>query len=213
MLNEAQVSLTGYVATQPLARTLKTGVTTLTMRVAWTPRRRDRVTGEWADGTTSYVTVNCWRKLASNVSICVRKGDPVAIQGRLTVRPFTDKEGRPRIAVEIEASSVGHDLNLGVSQFGRLRPKTGMTAAEYAAAQEGNGQVADGQPADGQPADAEGADGLHETGQNGGEGANAASVWADGEGGIPLPDEPDQAFFDDSATDQGATQQLDAVAS
>jgi single-strand DNA-binding protein len=203
MLNEAQVSLTGYVATQPLARTLKTGVTTLTMRVAWTPRRRDRVTGEWADGTTSYVTVNCWRKLASNVAICVRKGDPVAIQGRLTVRPFTDKEGRPRIAVEIEASSVGHDLNLGVSQFGRLRPKTGMTAAEYAAAQEANGQVANGQAADG----------LHETDHGGGEGANAGSAWADVEGGIPLPDEPDQAFFDDSAIDQGGTQQLEAVAS
>jgi single-strand DNA-binding protein len=208
MLNEAQVSLTGYVATQPLARTLKTGVTTLTMRVAWTPRRRDRVTGEWADGTTSYVTVNCWRKLASNVAICVRKGDPVAIQGRLTVRPFTDKEGRPRIAVEIEASSVGHDLNLGVSQFGRLRPKTGLTAAEYAAAQEADGQVADGQVADGQVAG-----GLHETGHGGGEGANAGSGWPDGEGGIPLPDEPDQAFLDESAIDEGGTQQLEAVAS
>jgi single-strand DNA-binding protein len=228
MLNEAQVSLTGYVATQPLARTLKTGVTTLTMRVAWTPRRRDRVTGEWADGTTSYVTVNCWRKLASNVAICVRKGDPVAIQGRLTVRPFTDKEGRPRIAVEIEASSVGHDLNLGVSQFGRLRPKTGMTAAEYAAAQEADGQVAGGQAADaeaadgrvadgytgdGRTGDGQAADGLHETGQGGGEGANAGSAWADGEGSIPLPDEPDQVFFDDSAIDQGRTQQLEAVAS
>jgi single-strand DNA-binding protein len=228
MLNEAQVSLTGYVATQPLARTLKTGVTTLAMRVAWTPRRRDRVTGEWADGTTSYVTVNCWRKLASNVAICVRKGDPVAIQGRLTVRPFTDKEGRPRIAVEIEASSVGHDLNLGVSQFGRLRPKTGMTAAEYAAAQEANGQVADGQvadseaaygeaaggyTADGRTGDGQVAGGLHETGHGGGEGANAGSGWPDGEGGIPLPDEPDQAFLDESAIDEGGTQQLEAVGS
>src|SRR5258708_24942240 len=142
MLNEAQISLTGYVATQPLSKTLKNGVTTVSMRVAWTPRRQDRITGEWVDGQTSYVTVNCWRRLATNVAICVRKGDPVAIQGRISVRPFEDKEGRQRIAVEIEANSVAHDLNQGVSQFNRIRPQTGMTASEFAsfpdAAGEGN---------------------------------------------------------------------------
>src|SRR5262249_3101879 len=141
MLNEAQISLTGYVATQPLAKTLKNGVTTVTMRVAWTPRRRDRITGEWVDGQTSYVTVNCWRRLATNVSVCVRKGDPVAIQGRVCVRPFQDKEGRSRIAVEVEANSVAHDLNHGISQFNRLRPQTGMTASEYAAARDATGDA------------------------------------------------------------------------
>ena len=140
MVNDAQISLTGYVVTQPLTKTLKNGVTTLTMRVAWTPRRRDRV-GEWVDGQTSYVTVNCWRRLATNVAICVRKGDPVAIQGRLSVRPFQDKESRPRIAVDIEASSVAHDLNQGVSQFSRLRPQTGMTASEFAASREAAGDA------------------------------------------------------------------------
>lgn len=228
MLNEAQISLTGYVATQPLVRTVKTGVTTVSMRVAWTPRRRDRVTGEWADGNTSYVTVNCWRKLASNVAICVRKGDPVAIQGRVTVRPYIDRDNRPRIAVEIEAGSVGHDLNHGVSEFRRIRPKTGMTAAEFAAAQNSNGENASGQNASGENANGQGEAGPGENsrfengrfengrfesaqrvidGSDGG--GDAGEAWsADGES-IPMPEEPDHAFLDDSAIDDGITHPLE----
>lgn len=151
--NEAQVSLTGYVATQPVTKTLKPGSTNLSMRVAWTPRWHDRVSGEWVDGNTSYVTVICWRKLAVNAGLCVRKGDPVIVNGRLSIRPYEDKQGARRIAVEVEANSVGHDLSRGVAQFQRVRPRTGMTASEFASANggqppvdggEGNGGDGDG---------------------------------------------------------------------
>jgi single-strand DNA-binding protein len=133
MFNEAQVSMTGYVATQPRWRGMGTPSPNVTMRVAWTPRRLDRSTGEWADGHTSYVSVFCWRKLAENVATCLRKGDPVMVKGRLTVRDYTDKDGVPRTAVEVDASSVGHDLSRGVAQFQRTRPATGQTADEHAA--------------------------------------------------------------------------------
>jgi single-strand DNA-binding protein len=220
MLNEAQISLTGYVATQPLAKTLKNGVTTVSMRVAWTPRRQDRITGEWVDGQTSYVTVNCWRRLATNVAICVRKGDPVAIQGRVSVRPFQDKEGRQRIAVEIEANSVAHDLNQGVSQFSRIRPQTGMTASEFAASRDaagdGNASASGNAGGDGTGADGNGngsgtgrfgrdRQAPHNTADGGDAAADSAALaavgsWADGGNGIPMPDEP--AFFDGSPTSE-----------
>ncbi|HET7018881.1 MAG TPA: single-stranded DNA-binding protein [Streptosporangiaceae bacterium] len=171
-LNEAQISLTGYVATQPQVRTTPSGALNVSMRVAWTPRRQDRATGEWADGNTSYVTVICWRKLASNAGVCLRKGDPVVVKGRLSIREFDDKQGVRRTAVEVEASSVGHDLSRGVAQFQRVRPQTGMTAVEYAAAQAGaglpggagttanglaaaNGQLGNGQPPNGVTAGAD----------------------------------------------------------
>jgi single-strand DNA-binding protein len=99
----------------------------------------DRSTGEWADGHTSYVTVICWRKLADNVATCLRKGDPVMVKGRLSVRPYEDKDGVPRTAVEVDASSVGHDLSRGVAQFQRTRPPTGKTADEYAAELDASG--------------------------------------------------------------------------
>ena len=143
MLNEAQICLTGYVATQPVTRTVKDDTLTVSMRVAWTPRRRDRLTGEWVDGNTSYVTVICWRGLARNVAICLRKGDPIVVKGRLSVRAY-EKDGLNRTAVEVEAYSVGHDLTRGVAQFERVRPRTGMSANEFAAARPGDADGAGG---------------------------------------------------------------------
>jgi single-strand DNA-binding protein len=161
MFNEAHVSLTGYVATQPVMKEVRTGVTNLTMRVAWTPRWQDRATGEWVDGNTSYVTVICWRRLAGNVAICLRKGDPVVVKGRLSVRNFDGKEGVPRTAVEIDASSVGHDLSRGVAQFQRVRPQIGLTASEYAVSGPLDGQTGDaGAAADGMGAGSAGSAGA-----------------------------------------------------
>ena len=151
-INEAQICIVGYVATQPLTKTTKSGVNNVTMRVAWTPRRQDRTTGEWADGNTSYVTVVCWRKLANNVAVSLRTGDPVVVMGKLSVRLYDDKGGVRRTAVDVDASAIGHDLSRGVSTFQRVRPQTGKTAAEFEAAQaagqatagsDGNGSAPD----------------------------------------------------------------------
>jgi single-strand DNA-binding protein len=141
--NEAQVCLTGYVATQPDFRTVGDGIPLLSMRVAWTNRRRDAVTGEWADGNTSFVNVNCWRKLAENLSTCLRKGDPVLLRGRLDVRPFVGKDGQRRISVDVDAQTLGHDLTRGVAGFRRAWSSAGKTAEQHAAGQ------ADGEPGEG----------------------------------------------------------------
>ena len=137
--NDAQVCLTGYVANQPEFRTVSNGIPLLTMRVAWTNRHRDAVTGEWVDGNTSFVRVNCWRKLAENLSTCLRKGDPVLIRGRLDIRPFTGKDGQRRTSTEVDAYSLGHDLTRGVAGFRRSWTSAGKTAEEHAAAQSADG--------------------------------------------------------------------------
>lgn len=121
MVNEAQLSLTGYVASDPRSRETRNGVPQVSMRVAWTPRWIDRASGEWSDGNTSFVTVLCWRRLAANVATCIRRGDPVVIKGRLSIRPYEDKDGNARLAVEVDASSIGHDLSRGVAHFQRTR--------------------------------------------------------------------------------------------
>lgn len=148
MFNDASVTITGYVATVPKEKHLPSGVPSLTMRVGWTPRRLDRATGEWVDGSTSYATVICWRRLAAHASVCLRRGDPVNVVGRLSVREY-EVDGARRTSVEIDASSIGHDLNRGVANFSRVRPPTGQTAAEAeAVARGGHG----GQPGQaGQP--------------------------------------------------------------
>ena len=193
MSNDAQVSLTGYVATQPKYRTVGNGAGVVSMRVAWTTRYIDRGTGEWVDGNTSYVTVSCWRKLADNVALCLRKGDPVVVKGRLSVRPY-EKDGIPRTEVDVDASSVGHDLSRGVASFQRTRRAPGETAAD---------QLATGFGPGGLPGDED----LHSSGsmQDASRGevagepvlAGAGSAGFGSAGGTA--GQPDADIFDDSA--------------
>ena len=112
MINEAQVFLAGYVATEPTCRTTTRGKPEAHIRVGYTPRRMDRETGEWADGPTSFVSVKCWGKLADNVAVCLRKGEPVVVMGRIQVRPY-EKDGAQRLSVDVYATSIGYDLARG----------------------------------------------------------------------------------------------------
>ena len=193
MSNDAQVSLTGYVATQPRYRTVGNGAAVVSMRVAWTTRYIDRGTGEWVDGNTSYVTVSCWRKLADNVALCLRKGDPVVVKGRLSVRPY-EKDGIPRTEVDVDASSVGHDLSRGVASFQRTRRAPGETAADQLST--GFGRL----PGD---EDLDSSDSMQDAsrGEAAGEpvlaGAGAGSAGFGSAGGTA--GQPDADIFDDSA--------------
>jgi single-strand DNA-binding protein len=118
-MSVAAVTLTGYVALEPkLWFTKQAHTPVVNLRVGMTPRRMDTGTGEWKDGPTSFFTVNCWRKLALNVSASLHKGDPVIIRGQLRMRTWNDN-GKTRSTVEIEAESVGHDVAYGFSHFMR----------------------------------------------------------------------------------------------
>jgi single-strand DNA-binding protein len=147
MINDANIDLAGFVASEPSFKLLDNGTSTAKLRVAYTERRFNRETGEWGDGPTSFVTVLCWRTLADNVAVCLRKGEPVLVRGRLRVREYQDTEGRPRAVTEVDASSIGHDLSRGVAHFSRTRRAPGETAAENAEAQAGPPSPGGEQPA------------------------------------------------------------------
>ncbi len=154
MVNEAHFSVTGYVATQPRFGFTRTQVPTLSMRVGWTPRRRDPKTGDWADEPSSFATVLCYRKVAENAAASLRKGDPILVKGTLRTREFEDAAGSKRISVDVLAESIGHDLSRGISVFTRSRAQLAQTALQQWQAEHG---VAVPQP-DGEP-------GLAEAGQ------------------------------------------------
>jgi single-strand DNA-binding protein len=188
--NDAQVCLTGYVANQPEFRTVGNGIPLLTLRVAWTNRHRDAVTGDWVDGNTSFVKVNCWRKLAENLSTCLRKGDPVLIRGRLDIRPFTGKDGQRRTSTEVDAYSLGHDLTRGVAGFRRSWTSAGKTAEQHAAAQSADGA----------------GDGL----EPGYDETAAPAAPADGALAPEAADQAGEEMFDDSAI-EALAQEADSV--
>ena len=142
-MNDIPVTLVGNVVTDVSGSTTPGGAEIAWFRLASTPRRYDRPTGRWVDGDTSYVRVSCWRQLARNVVVSIAKGDPVIVTGRLRVREW-ERDDRKGIAVEVDASAVGHDLSRGVSRF--LRPPRTTTlpdGPERAAVEAARAVVAD----------------------------------------------------------------------
>lgn len=71
------------------------------------------------DGTVESqpVKVIAWRDLAERCAQEIKKGDLVAVDGRLQINSFTNSEGQRRRDAEIEANSV-ENLTLLVAQGG-----------------------------------------------------------------------------------------------
>jgi single-strand DNA-binding protein len=88
--------------------------------VASNERRFDKEAGRWTDGDRLYLTVTCWRKLASNVLVSLGKGDPVMVTGRVYTRGF-EVEGQKRSVTELEATAVGPDLSRCSVELVRVR--------------------------------------------------------------------------------------------
>ncbi len=155
MSNEASFSVAGYVATQPSYRLTKTGVPTLTMRLAWTPRRYDRANDQWADEPSCFVSVQCYRRVAENARFSLYKGDPVVVSGTLRIRDYDAKDGSRRTNVDITAATIGHDLTRGVTAFRRLRPPAERESDQLAGRHAGQ---AEGDPGDSERDDVDPAD-------------------------------------------------------
>jgi single-strand DNA-binding protein len=133
MSQGGSVTLVGFVATEPKMHHVNNGNTPVAnMRIGSTVRKVDRETGEWQDGETNFYSVTCWRALASNAALCLHKGQPVVVSGKLRVNRWQDKAGQPRTEVVIEAETIGFDLSRGVAQFSRLKrtPDDGLNLGE-----------------------------------------------------------------------------------
>jgi len=139
MFLDAPVYLAGFLTGDPKFRKVADDISSAKLRIAYTARRHNRETGEWTDGTTTFVNVQCWRQLADNVTMSLRKGEPVLVMGRLRIRSYNDSEGKSRTAVEVEASSVGHDLTRGVAHFARAHRSVGGRESEVAEVADGHG--------------------------------------------------------------------------
>jgi single-strand DNA-binding protein len=103
--NINRVVLTGNLTRDPELRTLPSGMSVCSLRIASNTRRKDGASGEWVD-KANYFDVTIWGKQGENAAQYLSKGRPVALDGRLEWREWQDKEGNNRQSVEIVADNV-----------------------------------------------------------------------------------------------------------
>jgi single-strand DNA-binding protein len=104
--NINRVIITGNLTKDPdLGTVPSSGTPVCSLRVACNGRRRNPETNQWED-QPNYFDVTVWGAQGENCAKYLRKGRPVAIDGRLRWREWTNNDGQKRQAVDIIAESV-----------------------------------------------------------------------------------------------------------
>jgi single-strand DNA-binding protein len=115
-VTETVIHMIGHAGTDVDHRQVGNGTDLSTFRLASTPRRFDRASDKFVDGTTTWITVQCWRLLAVHARDSIRRGDPLVVIGKLKTEEW-EKDGTRYSRLVLDALAVGHDLNRGVSTF------------------------------------------------------------------------------------------------
>ena len=103
--NINRVILTGNLTRDPELRSLPSGMSVCSLRIASNTRRKDGQSGEWVD-KPNYFDVTIWGRQGENAAQYLAKGRPVAIDGRLEWREWQDQQGNNRQSVEIVADNI-----------------------------------------------------------------------------------------------------------
>ena len=114
MLN--YIVMMGRLTHDPELRRTQAGKAACTFRIA---SDRDFTTKD-GEKETDFIDVVAWRGLAETVAKYFAKGRMAIVEGRLQIRPWTDKDGNKRYATEIVANHV---------RFGDSKPKDENGAA------------------------------------------------------------------------------------
>lgn len=101
MLNK--IFLMGRLVADPEAKQTPSGVPVTTFRIAVDRDFKNKQTGE---KEADFVTIVAWRSTAEFVARYFTKGRMAVVEGRLQIRPYTDRDGNKRSATEVVAENI-----------------------------------------------------------------------------------------------------------
>lgn len=99
-----KIILVGNLGREPELRYTPQGDPVCSFSLATNERRKDK-SGEMQDMTT-WFRVTLWGKKAEAAGQYLTKGRPVYIEGRLRVEEWTDRDGKPRHTLEVNATEM-----------------------------------------------------------------------------------------------------------
>lgn len=105
MANINRVVLVGNLTRDPELKSLPSGTSVCSLRIAVNNRRKNGQTGEWVD-EPNYFTVTVFGQQGENCARYLTRGRAVAIDGRLRWREWEAQDGGKREAVEVVAETV-----------------------------------------------------------------------------------------------------------
>ena len=137
--NINRVVMTGNLTRDPELRSLSSGMSVCSLRIACNTRRKG-ASGEWED-KPNYFDVTVWGAQGENCAQYLAKGRSVAVDGRLDWREWEDKSGNKRQSIDIIADSVQFlGSREGGDNGGRFTPQSDVPAdtSDYVSAPAGS---------------------------------------------------------------------------
>jgi len=125
MASVNKVILVGNCGRDPEIRYLPSGGAVANVSIATTSRRKDKSSGEFVE-ETQWHRVTFFERLAEIVGEYVKKGTPIYVEGRLSYRKYTDKDGIEKNATDIVASEM---QLLGGRESGDEKPQVAPSKA------------------------------------------------------------------------------------
>lgn len=95
-----KIMITGNLTREPEMRVIPSGANVCSFTVAV-----NRRVGQ-GEKATDYYNISAWRGLADVCIKYLHKGSKVAVVGNLNPRSYEDKDGMPRISLDIQADEV-----------------------------------------------------------------------------------------------------------
>ncbi|MEN3333110.1 MAG: single-strand DNA-binding protein [Blastocatellia bacterium] len=99
-----KIIIVGYLGRDPELRYTPQGTPVCDFSIATTERRKDK-SGEFQDQTT-WFRVSFFGRQAEVASQYLSKGRQVYVEGTLTQREYTDKEGNARTSLDVRGSDI-----------------------------------------------------------------------------------------------------------
>ncbi|SFC62703.1 single-strand DNA-binding protein [Flexibacter flexilis DSM 6793] len=98
-----KITLIGNLGRDPELRNVNAEMRVAEFSIAVT--ERSRVNGQMQE-KTEWFRVSFWNQKADVVMNYLRKGSPVYVEGRLSVRSYVDKDGKDRYSLEVQGSEL-----------------------------------------------------------------------------------------------------------
>ncbi|OGB89879.1 hypothetical protein A2625_05475 [candidate division WOR-1 bacterium RIFCSPHIGHO2_01_FULL_53_15] len=122
-----KVFLIGNLTRDPELRFTTSGIPVASFAIA--VNRFKKKTDEAGAGSNSaqavdFINIVAWRRLAEICGEYLKKGRPVAIEGRLQIRSYTGKDGQPKTMAEVVADGMQMLGGRPESAAQDSRPKT-----------------------------------------------------------------------------------------
>lgn len=100
-----KIQIVGYLGRNPELRYTPSGTAVCDFSMATSERKRGR-DGEDAQETTTWFRVTFWGRQAEVANQYLEKGKLVFVEGRLSQREWTDKDGNKRTSLEVHGTDL-----------------------------------------------------------------------------------------------------------